>query len=164
MFAQNCALKNTEKNLEGGQNNWAAELWRIRFSGKKGNFLNSALFGECLSLQVEFLMLRFKCAALCFWKEGVLCDHFYRCCICQFLFLRSCKAAFERKTEPKIICLRYLSLSKMAGFQHLIISICEPGDNHSTFFPVFTRERYPKGIILITMMWTFKEGKDENIV
>ena len=147
MFARNCALKNTEKNLEGGQNNWAAELWRIRFSGK-GNFLNSALFGECLSLQVEFLMLRFKCAAaaaLCFWKEGVLCDHFYRCCICQFLFLRSCKAAFERKTEPKIICLRYLSLSKMAGFQHLIISICEPGDNHSTFFSGFHKGKVSKG-------------------
>ena len=38
--------------------------------------------------------------------------------------LRLCKAAFERKTL-NMICLRYLSLSQMVGFQHLIISICE---------------------------------------
>ena len=49
---------------------------------------------------------------------------------------------WTKNWAPCVSCLRYLSLSKMAWFQHLIISICESGQSFTFFLlsgdnPVF---------------------------
>ena len=49
---------------------------------------------------------------------------------------------WPKNWAPCVSCLRYLSLSKMAWFQHLIISICELGQSFTFFLssrdnPVF---------------------------
>ena len=53
---------------------------------------------------------------------------------------------WPKNWAPCVSCLRYLSLSKMAWFQHLIISICELGQSFTFFLssrdnPVFMIRR-----------------------
>ena len=152
----------TQSKTQGDGKITVCALRRIRFSGK-GNFCNSMLFGECLSLQVEFPMLRFKWAAVCSWKEGVLCDHFYRWCICQFLVSATMKSRIWKiwKMSP-IICLRYLPLSEMVGFQHLIISICEPGVIIHLLSSGFHDGKVSNGHNSFHQMWAFKMWKISN--